>query len=156
MSNIRDPSLPEPGTASTGPALSTGDAAASPFVNLQVVSPSSQVRSPLSFQLLPASTTVKELKERIRNALEVSPTAESQRLIYRGRMLARDTETMMEIFGEETVCLLHFPRYKSFGTDIFYSSKPWSNRPSILSYDRQSLIMFQMQILPRFHPRTLR
>lgn len=95
MSNTEDSSLPGPGPAS--------DAAGSPVVNLQVVSPSSQVRSPLTFQLLPATTTVKELKERIRDALDVSPSAESQRLIYRGRMLARDSETMMEILGEETV-----------------------------------------------------
>jgi len=101
--------LPEPAhTLSEAVASSSSTAnltvAMSPVVNLQVVSPSSQVRSPLSFQSLPATTSVKELKEKIRNALEVSPSAESQRLIYRGRMLARDTETMMEIFGEETVC----------------------------------------------------
>lgn len=101
-----DSSTLEAGSTSSGPVPdtnSTGDVAMSPIVNLQVISPSSGVSSPLSFQFLPATTTVKEIKEKIRDALDVSPSPEIQRLIYRGRMLARDTATMMEVFGEEAV-----------------------------------------------------
>jgi hypothetical protein len=29
---------------------------------------------------------------------------EHQRLIYRGRLLGRETDTMLDIFGQETVC----------------------------------------------------
>ncbi len=77
----------------------------SPSFTLQVVSPSVGVSSPLSFQRLPATTTIKQLKARIRDALPSNPTDESQRLIHRGRMLAREAETMLEIFGQETVRL---------------------------------------------------
>lgn len=108
MSETADTNVLEPGQSSSGPAPSGGSAgeeANVSTVNLQIVSPSSQVRSPLSFQLLP-TTTVKELKDRIRNALEIAPSNEHQRLIYRGRLLGRDTETLMEIFGEEAVCCL--------------------------------------------------
>jgi hypothetical protein len=70
---------------------------------LQIISPSIGVTGPLSFPLLPATTTVKELKAKIRDALPSKPVDESQRLIHRGRMLARETETMLEIFGQETV-----------------------------------------------------
>ena len=72
---------------------------------LAVVSPSVGVSSPLNFPHLPASTTVKELKAKIRDALPSRPVDESQRLIHRGRMLGRDTETMLNIFGPETVRL---------------------------------------------------
>lgn len=70
---------------------------------LQVVSPSVGVSAPLSFSRLAATTTVKQLKEKIREALPSTPSDENQRLIHRGRLLARDTETMAEVFGQETV-----------------------------------------------------
>jgi hypothetical protein len=72
---------------------------------LQIISPSIGVTGPLSFPLLPATTTVKQLKAKIRHALPSKPVDESQRLIHRGRMLARETETMLEIFGQETVTI---------------------------------------------------
>lgn len=71
---------------------------------LVVVSPSVGVPGPLTFAQLPITTSVKELKARLRDVLPSKPADESQRLIHRGRMLARDTETMVEIFGRETVC----------------------------------------------------
>jgi hypothetical protein len=70
---------------------------------LIVVSPSVGAASRLSFPHLPATTTVKQLKAKIRDALQSSPPDENQRLIHRGRMLARETETMLDIFGKETV-----------------------------------------------------
>jgi DUF2407 ubiquitin-like domain len=71
---------------------------------LQVVSPSVGVNGPLSFSQLPTATTIKQLKARIREALPIRPPDENQRLIHRGRLLARETETMAEIFGQDTVC----------------------------------------------------
>ncbi len=77
---------------------------------LQIISPSIGVTGPLSFPLLLATTTVKQLKAKIRDALPSKPVDESQRLIHRGRMLARETETMLEIFGQETVSPHNSPR----------------------------------------------
>lgn len=74
---------------------------------LQVVSPSVGIPQPLALQGLPKDTTVKQLKERIRNAVNTKPTDQAQRLIHRGRLLARDDETMTEIFGQEAVCKRH-------------------------------------------------
>ncbi|CZS99834.1 uncharacterized protein RAG0_08134 [Rhynchosporium agropyri] len=70
---------------------------------LHVVSPSVGVSGPLIFPDLLATTTVKELKSRIRDVLPSKPPDENQRLIHRGRMLARETETMLEIFGQGTL-----------------------------------------------------
>lgn len=71
---------------------------------LQVVSPSVGVTGPLSFPQLPTTTTVKQLKEKIRESLPMRPSLDHQRLIYRGRLLAREDETMSDIFGQEIVC----------------------------------------------------
>ncbi|KAI0598190.1 hypothetical protein F4775DRAFT_556948 [Biscogniauxia sp. FL1348] len=70
-------------------------------LTLQIISPSVGVPQPLSFREVPASTTVRQLKEKIRNALDTKPTDQAQRLIHRGRLLVRDDETMLELFGEE-------------------------------------------------------
>ncbi|KAI5924669.1 hypothetical protein F4810DRAFT_662732 [Camillea tinctor] len=70
-------------------------------LTLQIISPSVGVPQPLSLREVPRSTTVRQLKERIRNALDSKPADQAQRLIHRGRLLARDDETMLELFGEE-------------------------------------------------------
>jgi hypothetical protein len=72
-------------------------------LNLQVVSPSVGVNGPLSFLGIPATTTVGQLKERIRDTVTARPTADQQRLIHRGRLLSRDTDTLQDVFGVETV-----------------------------------------------------
>jgi hypothetical protein len=70
---------------------------------LQILSPSFGVPQPLLFETLPVTTTVHQLKELIRNAIATKPPDDAQRLIYRGRLLVRENETMVELFGEETV-----------------------------------------------------
>jgi hypothetical protein len=86
-----------PGSA---PPLAQDDAP--PTVNLQIVSPSAGVGS-LRFPDLAATTTVRQLRTRIRETLPWRPTDDQQRLIHRGRLLARDTDTLQDIFGEEAV-----------------------------------------------------
>jgi hypothetical protein len=75
---------------------------------LVVLSPSVGAASRLNFPHLPAATTVKQLKAKIRDALQSKPPDDNQRLIHRGRMLARETETMLDIFGKETVRFTNF------------------------------------------------
>ncbi|KAL6879739.1 hypothetical protein HDV57DRAFT_497984 [Trichoderma longibrachiatum] len=74
-----------------------------PVVNLQVVSPSVGVSRPLLFPGLPAATTIKQLKERIRQSLPLRPSDEHQRLIYRGRALVRDADSLQDVFGAEEI-----------------------------------------------------
>ncbi|KAH6840999.1 hypothetical protein B0I37DRAFT_229010 [Chaetomium sp. MPI-CAGE-AT-0009] len=71
-------------------------------VNLQIVSPSVGVGI-LRFPDMPVTTTVQQLRESIREALPSRPADDHQRLIHRGRLLARDTDTLQDIFGEETL-----------------------------------------------------
>ncbi|KAG9248299.1 hypothetical protein BJ878DRAFT_476645 [Calycina marina] len=70
---------------------------------LSIISPSVGVPSPMTFPQLLASTTVKELKGKIRDALPSKPVDEHQRLIHRGRMLRQELETMEGVFGKGTL-----------------------------------------------------
>jgi hypothetical protein len=97
-------SSPSSATSSSSDAPTREEEAPEPLsFTLHVIStgPSS---NPLNFPHLPATTTVKQLKAKIRDALPSKPVDEHQRLIYRGRLLGRETDTMLDIFGQETVC----------------------------------------------------
>ncbi|KAI8625192.1 hypothetical protein F5Y19DRAFT_489865 [Xylariaceae sp. FL1651] len=83
---------------------SSASTAAEPgLFTLQILSPSLGVPQPLLLENLPVSTTVRQLKERIRSTISTKPRHDAQRLIHRGRLLARDPETMLELFGEEAL-----------------------------------------------------
>ncbi|PHH79811.1 hypothetical protein CDD82_2167 [Ophiocordyceps australis] len=73
------------------------------LVNLQVVSPSVGVTRPLLFPELPATTTIKQLKDRIRQTLPLQPADDNQRLIHRGRALLRDSDSLLDVLGSEAL-----------------------------------------------------
>jgi hypothetical protein len=89
--------------ASTTPDSASG-AATSAFT-LQIISPSVNVPQPLNFTDIEATTTVRQLKEKIRNALDTKPSDASQRLIHRGRLLSKDDDTMLVVFGDDAVSI---------------------------------------------------
>lgn len=88
-------------------AAVAGAASDEPVVNLQIVSPSVGVTRALMFPGLPATTTIKQLKDKIRDTLPLKPAGENQRLIYRGRAILRETDTLLDIFGADTVSFCH-------------------------------------------------
>lgn len=93
-------------TKSTGTASpSVGE---SPPFTVQVISPSVGVPQPLNFTNLTGSATVRQLKEKIRDAVAAKPSDQAQRLIHRGRLLARDDDTLLAVFGAELVRITHF------------------------------------------------
>jgi hypothetical protein len=94
-------------------------------VNLQVVSPSASVSRPLVFPGLPASTTIRQLKEKIRDAVASRPSDDQQRLIHRGRLLARDDETLESILGAEAVSWTSFPCSSAVLTDVCRVGSIW-------------------------------
>lgn len=77
---------------------------ASVLIDLKVLSPSTEVNGDLFFPGIPATTTVRELKLRIQNEIPSLPAVERMRLIYRGRVMAKETDTMFDVFGRENVC----------------------------------------------------
>jgi hypothetical protein len=86
------------------PAISTtcSDATAEACINLRILSPTLPT-GPLIFNNLPAATTVAQLKAKITTALSSQPTPANQRLIYLGRLLRQDDDTLSTVFGAETI-----------------------------------------------------
>lgn len=80
-----------------------------PTISLNILSPAPELTTPLSFPSLPVTTTVAELKQRIRDVVATRPALERQRLIYRGRMLGNESATMKDVFGQEAVRWNLFP-----------------------------------------------
>ncbi|KAF2431477.1 hypothetical protein EJ08DRAFT_678246 [Tothia fuscella] len=73
-------------------------------IELKILSPSAEVGAGgLHFDHIPVSTTVGELKEKIRDVISTRPPNERQRLIYRGRALARETDTLLSVFGAAVI-----------------------------------------------------
>jgi hypothetical protein len=73
-------------------------------IELKILSPSPEVgHGGLHFDELPVSTTVGELKDRIRDLVSSRPAHDRQRLIYLGRALLRDSDTLLDVFGHSAV-----------------------------------------------------
>ncbi|KAH5717847.1 hypothetical protein HBI18_170610 [Parastagonospora nodorum] len=72
-------------------------------LNLKILSPSTEVEGGVSFTDLPTTTTIKELRRRIQDAVPSKPAPERMRLIYRGRVVANDADTLGNVFGAENI-----------------------------------------------------
>jgi hypothetical protein len=72
-------------------------------LNLKILSPSTEVEGGISFPDIPTSTTIKELRSRIQDAVQSKPAPDRMRLIYRGRVVANDGDTLGNVFGAESV-----------------------------------------------------
>ena len=72
-------------------------------VDIRVLSQLPEPYSTLSFDNLPASTTVRALKHHVLQALPSRPQPEVQRLICRGRLLTRDGDTLLDIGLEHLI-----------------------------------------------------
>ncbi|KIW04936.1 uncharacterized protein PV09_04101 [Verruconis gallopava] len=73
-------------------------------IDLKLLSPSPEVpASGLFLENLPTTTTLGELRGRITAALPSRPPPARQRLIYFGRVLQRDEDTLASVFGENSV-----------------------------------------------------
>ncbi|TKA74972.1 hypothetical protein B0A49_02547 [Cryomyces minteri] len=81
-------------------------------VELKITGPSPELEGGISFAALPTTTTVGELKSKIREAMTSAPTVERQRLIHRGKLLASNTAMLADVLGpdalrQETTHTLH-------------------------------------------------
>jgi hypothetical protein len=100
--------MSQPAESPTGPPTSTAPAAdgeikSSLEFTLVVISPSNGVDGPLHFPNTAGTTTVKDVKAKIRDKVPSKPSDDGQRLIHHGRLLSRETETMLDVFGQEAV-----------------------------------------------------
>ncbi|KAJ5359276.1 uncharacterized protein N7496_011689 [Penicillium cataractarum] len=67
-------------------------------VTIHILSPSLPAPSRFTLRDLPLETTVGQLRSRITHSLPGHPAPSTQRLIYRGRPLANNNDTMADIF----------------------------------------------------------
>jgi hypothetical protein len=74
-----------------------------PTINLKVLSPSTEVEGGVNLADVPTTTTIKELRSRIQDAVPSKPATERMRLIYRGRVVANDADTLADVFGADNV-----------------------------------------------------
>jgi Ubiquitin family len=72
-------------------------------IDLKILSPSEELRDGLIFREVAISTTIGELKARIRDQVASHPSADRQRLIYRGRSLQREADTLQDVLGRQSV-----------------------------------------------------
>lgn len=88
-----------------GPSTASSDDAGSgaQTIVLHVLSPSTEVPKKLTFPAIPTSTTVGELKLKIRDAVATKPAPERQRLIYRGKALTNYSTMLSDLFGQDIV-----------------------------------------------------
>ncbi|KAH0543252.1 hypothetical protein FGG08_002416 [Glutinoglossum americanum] len=89
--------------ASSGEDSTTSPSPRVPSISISILSPSTELPRPLSFPCVPTTSTVGDLKRRIRDAVPSRPELKRLRLIHRGRMLSRDTDTMSDVFGPTEV-----------------------------------------------------
>lgn len=71
---------------------------------VHVVSPSLEVAGKLTFSNVSVSTTITDIKKKIRDAVPTRPLPERQRLIWQGKPLSVDNVTLRDAIGHEAVC----------------------------------------------------
>jgi hypothetical protein len=71
-------------------------------IDLKILSPSAEASGGLRFPNTPLSTTIAQLKSKIRDELPTHPPLERLRLIYLGRA-SRDSESLVEVLGRNVV-----------------------------------------------------
>ena len=95
-----------------------------PTMRLHVLSPS---LPQLTFPDISASTTILELKCKIREAVSTRPGPQEQRLIHRGRVLANDADTLLDIFGQQAVGFGRSTPYVQLRLTLHPDTRPGSS-----------------------------
>jgi len=76
------------------------------LIDIKILGPSEELRTGIQLSGIPKTTTIAELKEKIQTELPSHPSPTKQRLIYLGRVLQPDNETLLHFFGENIVRIL--------------------------------------------------
>jgi hypothetical protein len=73
------------------------------LIELKILGPAHELRNGIVFSDLPVSITIADLKLKIQQELPSHPPPERQRLIYLGRVLQPDSETLVHFLSENIV-----------------------------------------------------
>lgn len=119
MAESPAPSCDNPSAQSTETHVSTGELSmpqltethtptgGSPnprLVRIHVLCPSLPAPNRFTVETVPLSSTVAQLKSRITELVPSQPPPDTQRLIFRGKILANGNATISDILGPHDVC----------------------------------------------------
>ncbi|KAI9705207.1 MAG: hypothetical protein M1820_005354 [Bogoriella megaspora] len=82
---------------------SPGKATSQNTITIKILSPSPEIRNGIVLSPLSTSTTVGQVKQQLRERISSRPPNERQRLIYRGRVMMDESQTLLNVFGEDAV-----------------------------------------------------
>lgn len=74
-------------------------------INVRILSPILDATSGIEIHGLPVDTTLAVLRQKICDAIPSHPPSDRQRLIFQGRLLADDNDTLHTVFGSAAVSL---------------------------------------------------
>lgn len=72
-------------------------------VTIRLISPAWDLSDGMHFRDVPTATTIRELKLKIQGQLPPSVPIDRVRLIYLGRSLSRDDDTLLNVLGRTAV-----------------------------------------------------
>ena len=72
-------------------------------IDLRILSPSPELDGGILLSGLPVTTTIGELKNKVKENVASSPSVERQRFIFRGKVVGRDNAALVDVFGRENV-----------------------------------------------------
>lgn len=97
--------------SSTAESVRAGDG--DRLLNVRLLQPSDDPSHALVLVAIPESTTVRELRNRIRTASPLFPVPERQRLIFQGHLLRDENATLSNVFGQSAVGSSTYPMVKN-------------------------------------------
>jgi hypothetical protein len=111
---------------------------------LHVLSPSPEAPNRITFNDLPLTTKVSELKDRLYSTLESKPLPETQRLIYRGKPLTNNDEALQNIIEPADVSFPSICRGFHSNLSIFFTmDRPMCIRCILFSLQEATLLEAQ-------------
>lgn len=150
---------------------STESVQSSRTVALQVLSPSLPPPNRITFDNLPLTITIADLKSRIAERIPHRHSPEKQRLIYRGKPLSDDRAVLQDIFESSEVSPAHdvhfvmrpqadhFESRRLFIQSILFSL-PLTHLPRLVAFlrflARWSKNSWTPQVMPIFYNRLMR
>lgn len=74
-------------------------------IDVRILSPILEATSGIELSALPVDTTLAILRQKICDIVPSHPPPERQRLIFQGRLLANDNDTLENVFGPAAVSI---------------------------------------------------
>ncbi|GAB7356103.1 hypothetical protein MBLNU459_g6707t1 [Dothideomycetes sp. NU459] len=116
-------------------------------INVRILSPALEATAGIELTALPVDTTVGQLRQRLCDAVPSHPPPDRQRLIFQGRLLANDSETLHSIFGSAAL-----NQHNDFTLHLVVRQPQHAPIPDSRSQSRSSTPQQSLPHHPALHP----